>query len=46
MVPSRETPHADRNYVILFGNLGGVVKAGKKVTVVIGELKVENLVVQ
>jgi hypothetical protein len=38
-------PEADRNYRILFGN-PGLVKAGSKVTVVIGDMKVENLVVE
>ncbi len=40
------TPKADRIYFVLFANPGGFVKAGNKVTVVIGEFKAENLVVQ
>jgi hypothetical protein len=39
-------PHADRNYFMLFGNLGSVVKPGNRVTVVIGDFRVENLVVR
>lgn len=45
--PMRQTavlPQADRNYRILFAN-GGMVKTGSKVTVVIGDLRIENLVV-
>jgi len=39
-------PIADRNYVILFANPGQVVKSGSKVTVIIGDFKVENLAVE
>jgi hypothetical protein len=39
-------PEANRNYRILFGNPGGLVKAGSMVTVVMGDLKVEDLVVE
>jgi hypothetical protein len=39
-------PEANRNYRMLFGNPGGLVKSGSKVTVVIGDLKVEDLVVE
>jgi len=47
--PMRQTavkPVSGRNYAILFGNTNKVVKAGSKVTVVIGDFKVENLVVE
>ena len=47
--PMRQTavkPPAGRNYVILFGNTNGSVKSGSKVTVVIGDLKIEDLVVE
>jgi hypothetical protein len=39
-------PQANRNYFMLFTNPGGFVKAGNKVTVVIGDFKAENLVVE
>jgi len=39
-------PATDRDYIILFANAGQTVKAGDKVTVVIGDLKAENLVVE
>jgi hypothetical protein len=39
-------PEANREFFILFGNPGGAVKKGSQVTVVIGDLKVENLVVE
>ena len=35
-----------RIYWMFFGNSGGLVKAGSKVNVVIGEFKAENLVVE
>jgi len=47
--PMRQTavkPQADRNYIIFFANTGNVLKRGSKVTVVIGEFVVENLVVE
>lgn len=49
--PMRQTvrygkPKMDRVYFVLFGNPGGMVKTGDKVTVVIGDFKAENLVVQ
>ncbi|MEW6585203.1 MAG: hypothetical protein AB1442_06280 [Nitrospirota bacterium] len=47
--PMRQTavkPAADRDYFIFFGNKNGVVKPGDKVTVVIGDFKLENLVVE
>jgi len=39
-------PKADKNYFIIFANPGNYVKKGSKVTVVIGELKIEDLVVE
>jgi hypothetical protein len=36
----------DRDYFILFSNPNGLVKKGSKVTVVSGDFKVENLVVE
>lgn len=39
-------PKADRIYFVLFANPGGFVKAGNKVTVVIGKFRAENLVVE
>ncbi len=47
--PLRQTslkPIANRNYFILFANPGKYVKVGNKVTVVIGEFRAENLVVE
>lgn len=47
--PLRQTaikPIADRNYFILFANPGKYVKPGNRVTVVIGEFRVQNLVVE
>ena len=47
--PMRQTavkPQADRNYIILFANQGKTVKRGNKVTVVIGDFVIENLVVE
>ena len=47
--PLRQTaikPIADRNYFILFANPGKYVKPGNKVTVVIGEFRAQNLVVE
>ena len=46
--PMRQTsvkPIADREYFILFSN-PGVVKPGSKVTVVIGDFRIENLIVE
>jgi hypothetical protein len=39
-------PERDKNYFIMFANPGRYIKKGNKVTVVIGEFKVENLVVE
>jgi hypothetical protein len=39
-------PTADRNYFIIFANPGRYIKKGNKVTVVIGDFKAENLVVE
>ena len=47
--PMRQTsvkPEPNRNYFILFSNQGGWVKQGNKVTVVIGDFKAEDLVVE
>jgi len=40
------TPQNDRIYWMFFGNAGDLVKAGDKVTVVIGDYRVEDLVVE
>ena len=37
---------AGRTYYILFGNSRGVIKAGNKVTVVVGDCRIENLTVE
>ncbi len=39
-------PQEDRIYWMFFGNHGGLVQSGDKVTVVIGDFRAENLVVQ
>ncbi len=39
-------PETDRVYFILFGNSKGWVKKGSRVTVVVGDFKAENLVVE
>ena len=49
--PLRQTvkygkPKEDRVYFVLFGNPGGFVKPGKKVTIVIGDFRVKDLVVE
>lgn len=38
-------PVADRNYFIIFANPGEYIKKGSKVTVVIGDVRIENLIV-
>jgi hypothetical protein len=38
--------YADRNYFMLFGNPGRRVKAGDKVTLVVGDFRAEHLVVE
>jgi hypothetical protein len=40
------TPQEGRIYWMFFGNAGKLVKAGDKVTVVIGDFRVEDLVVE
>ena len=40
------TPQADRHYFILFANPNRTIKQGSKVTLVLGELTVENLVIE
>lgn len=39
-------PEAGKVYFILFGNAGTAVKAGSRVTLVIGDIRLENLVVE
>ncbi len=39
-------PQEGRIYWMFFGNRGGLVKPGSKVTITIGDFQVENLVVQ
>ncbi len=39
-------PDAEKTYFILFGNPGGLVKRGSQVTLVMGDFKAENLVVE
>jgi hypothetical protein len=39
-------PKADRVYSVLFNNPGKLVKPGQKVTVVIGNFKIEDMIVQ
>ena len=47
--PMRQTsvkPEENRDYFMLFGNPTGLIKPGSKVTLVIGDLKIEDLVVE
>lgn len=47
--PMRQTavkPYRDKMYFIFFANPGRFIKPGAKVTVVIGELRLENLIVE
>jgi hypothetical protein len=39
-------PEAGKTYWVLFSNRGGVVRAGDKVTVVVGSVRIDGLVVQ
>ena len=39
-------PYPDKNYFIIFGNPARYVRKGNKVTVVIGDLKIEHLTVE
>lgn len=43
---STRKPVKDKNYAILFANPQKYIKSGRKVTVVIGDFKAENLVVE
>lgn len=43
---STDTPQVDRNYFTFFANPGKFVQAGNKVTVVFGDFKAENLIVE
>ena len=42
----RGTPKADREYFMFFGTLNGLIKKGSRVTVVVGNFRAENLVVE
>ena len=46
MRASGKNPVANKNYFIFFANPGGYVKAGNKVSVVIGDFKIEHLTVE
>ena len=39
-------PQANRNYFVIFANPGQFVKKGSAVTIVIGELKIKDLIVE
>jgi hypothetical protein len=39
-------PQEGRIYWMFFGNSGGLIKTGSKVTITIGDFKVENLIVE
>lgn len=41
-----DTPQANRNYFTMFANPGTFIRSGNKVTIVVGDFRVENLVVQ
>jgi hypothetical protein len=40
------TPEADRTYFIIFGNPGQLVKPGSRVTVVVGQMHVDGMIVE
>lgn len=44
--PSNVAPAEGRIYTMIFGNTAGLISAGSKVTVVIGDFRVEDLVVE
>lgn len=47
--PMRQTsvkPPEDRDYLMFFANQNGLVKPGDRVTVLIGDFRIENLVVE
>ena len=46
MRASATKPKTDKDYTMLFNNPNRIVKKGDKVTVVIGDFKMENLVVE
>jgi hypothetical protein len=41
-----DNPTTDRVYTMIFGNTGKIVKPGSRVTIVIGEIRLENLTVE
>jgi hypothetical protein len=41
-----DEPETNRVYTMLFGNAGKIVKPGSRVTIVIGEIRLENLRVE
>lgn len=43
---SSQTPTAGHTYVIIFSNPRGLIRPGAKVSVIIGDFKAENLVVE
>jgi hypothetical protein len=43
---SSNTPKPNRTYFMFFANPGGLIKRGRQVTVVIGDFRAENLIVQ
>lgn len=42
----RTAVHLDRDYAMLFGNPGQYLKAGDRITLVVGEQRIDDLVVQ
>jgi hypothetical protein len=43
---ARGTPKADHEYFMFFGTINGLIKKGSRVTVVVGDFRAENLVVE
>jgi len=43
---SAQTPIAGHTYVIIFSNPRGLIKAGSKVSVAIGDFRAEDLIVE
>ncbi|MBA4371552.1 MAG: hypothetical protein C0402_01680 [Thermodesulfovibrio sp.] len=39
-------PEAGREYFMLFGNKGGLIRVGSKVSLVVGDAKIDNIIVE
>ncbi len=43
---TRYAPKKDRTYTIFFANMGGILKRGRKVSIELGDLKIEEIEIQ